>query len=70
MTLEERLDSLYPEVEQFTKEEIANMRSAGMPEETIRFLQSRAMMANMTNYQLREAYLLGRAEKDLYDNEQ
>lgn len=70
MTLEERLKELYPVVKQFTKQDFADMRKVGMSERIISFLKSGAMMNSMINDQLREAYLLGRAEKDLYNDEQ
>jgi len=66
MTLEERLNSLYP-VKELTDEECEFMRSHGIDEEFIALGRSSSKMNATINKKLREAYLAGRAEKDLYD---
>ena len=65
MTLEERLNKLYP-ITELNEEELQFLRKNNVPENSIKFLNSNIKFGNTINEKLREAYLLGRNEKDLY----
>ena len=66
MALEERINELYPIVE-LNETDIEFLRKHDVPEDSISFLKSNTKFNNSINEKLREAYLLGRNEKDLYE---
>lgn len=68
MTLEERLQELYPVCEPFTEKNKDYLKEVGMKPSDIEALESRLNYANIINKQLRDAYLLGRKERNDYED--
>ena len=67
MTLQQRLDGLYP-VERLTQEQKDFLLAKGLyTEDELKVVDSRIAAGVIINKKLREAYLLGRKEKEEYD---
>ena len=67
MTLQERLNELYPVSESFTEQDRKIIMAAGVTEEQIEIIESRIKINRVINQKLREAYLLGRNESKDYE---